>query len=172
MAGGGSPAAAYVSAAVVHWFRRDLRLHDNLALNAALRASAVQKLRFLPVYVFDATNHTCMNSGANRLRFLHESVSALRARVHRTLGADLLVLHGPAIDELPALCERAHATEVHFEIDPAPPGVATDLAVTTALEAAGVAVHRWEGHTLYPPQELLLKAPGGVAPRTMSGFLG
>lgn len=172
MVGGVSPPAAYACSAVVHWFRRDLRLHDNLALNAALRASAARNLRFLPVYVFDTTSHTCTNSGANRWRFLHESVSSLRARLNRTLGADLLVVCGRAVDELPALCERVRVEEIHFEIDPAPPGVTADDAVAIALGKANVAVYRWEGHTLYRPQDLLLKSAGGVAPRTMSAFLG
>lgn len=172
MSGTASPPVAYATSAVVHWFRRDLRLHDNLSLNAALRVSATRNLRFLPVYVFDAKSHTCVNSGANRWRFLHDSVSALRARVLKTFKTDLLVLHGQALEVLPALCNRVGVSELHFELDPAPPGVAADDAVIDALEKLSVAVHRWEGHTMYAPQKLLLKSAGGVAPRTMSAFLG
>lgn len=168
----GNPPVAYATTAIVHWFRRDLRLHDNLALNAALRSAAQKKARFLPVFVFDSTAHTCVNSGVNRWRFLHQSVQALRDRITRTLNVDLVVLQGRAVDVLPPLFVRAQASELHFEIDPAPPGVQYDDAVVEALKVQGVSVFRSEGHTLYEPTTLLLKSAGGVAPRSMSAFIG
>ncbi len=167
-----NPPTAYATTAVVHWFRRDLRLHDNLALNSALRSAAQKNARFLPVFVFDSAAHTCINSGVNRWRFLHQSVMALRNRVSRSLNVDLVVLQGRAVDVLPPLCSRAQASELHFEIDPAIPGVEYDDAVAQALAKEGVTIVRSEGHTLYEPSTLLLKSTGGIAPCSMSAFLG
>lgn len=165
---------AYASSAVVHWFRRDLRLHDNWALNAALKSAATRKARFLPVFVFDSTAHTCVNSKFNRWRFLHQSVEALRASLRKTVNAELVVLHGRACDVLPDLFKDAEGDELHFEIDPAPVGVKYDQAVIDALTKKGleVEVKKSEGHTMYEPTKLLLASPGGVAPKTMSGFIG
>ncbi|HMP42538.1 MAG TPA: deoxyribodipyrimidine photo-lyase, partial [Roseiflexaceae bacterium] len=60
----------------LHWFRRDLRLHENPALDAALRYSAG---RVVPLFILDDAILTHRLTGTARLAFLLESLHALAA---------------------------------------------------------------------------------------------
>lgn len=66
------------SKTVIHWFRKGLRLHDNPALNAAVkleRESSDFVLR--PIYIFDPEMDDFSRMGPNRTRFLQESLTQL-----------------------------------------------------------------------------------------------
>lgn len=88
-------AAHNVSVSRVLLFRRDLRLDDNPALHAAI--SVHEKL--LPLYIFDPSQFNTPSlegarmSSARRARFLLESVSDLRKRLHEK-GSGLAVFVG------------------------------------------------------------------------------
>jgi deoxyribodipyrimidine photo-lyase len=57
-------------APVVMWFRQDLRLADNPALQAACETGAP----ILPVYILDDVNSGAWKMGAARRWWLHESL--------------------------------------------------------------------------------------------------
>jgi deoxyribodipyrimidine photo-lyase len=77
------------------WFRQDLRLHDNEALQAAL-ANAYE---VIPVYVFDErvmlgeTQFGFRKTNKHRAKFIIESIADLRASL-RKLNSDLIVRMG------------------------------------------------------------------------------
>lgn len=100
------------------WFRRDLRLSDNPALQASANDSQV-----LPVYVVDPQHA----GTGHKLRRLHESLAQLRAQT----GGTLVVRHGNPSDVIVSLAELVGATEVHMTADPTPRG----RAVTGDVEA-------------------------------------
>ena len=83
---------------VIHWFRRDLRVSDNVALSeAAKRAEQV-----VPVFIFEDAFHTGPDVGAARLAFLLQSVESLRKNLLE-LGHTLVVRCGKSEEILPAL---------------------------------------------------------------------
>lgn len=77
------------------WFRNDLRLHDNEALNDAL--SHVHEV--IPIYIFDErtfsgkTKYGFPKTGAFRAKFIIESVANLRKNL-RNRGSELIVRVG------------------------------------------------------------------------------
>jgi cryptochrome len=63
---------------VIHWFRKGLRIHDNPALKAAIdKASNSKNIVLRPIFILDPEIITWMNVGANRWRFLQESLTQL-----------------------------------------------------------------------------------------------
>ena len=68
---------------VVHWFRRDLRITDNTALNAALSRSE----EIIPVYIKSHWRRHHGWTGPGRQRFLCGSLAALEGNL-KALGAD------------------------------------------------------------------------------------
>ncbi len=80
---------------VIVWFRNDLRVHDNEALQDALDAGD----EIYPVYVFDDRvfkEHTDFNlrkTGKFRARFIIECVEVLRSSL-QGLGTDLIIRSG------------------------------------------------------------------------------
>ncbi len=80
---------------VIHWFRNDLRVHDNEALTDAIQLAD----EIIPVYIFDerifsnTTRYGFAKTNKYRCKFVIESVQNLRANLEK-LGLRLIVRIG------------------------------------------------------------------------------
>ncbi len=119
----------------MHWFRRDLRLVDNTALNAATAAGEV-----LPVFVLDPEILQRPDTAERRLAFLYAGLRALDAEL-RERGSRLLLSTGEPAAILRDLARRHHAAGLFFNRDYEPYATQRDARVTAALTAEGLAVH-------------------------------
>lgn len=108
----------------VMWFRRDLRIAGNAALEAAAARGAVCAL-----FVVDPT--LIASSGGARLRFLRESLAAL----DEALGGRLVVRVGDPVEVLPEVAASVGASSVYVSRDYSPYGRRRDRAVSDALAA-------------------------------------
>ena len=143
----------------VLWFRKGLRLHDNPALVRACEdASAVQ-----PIFVLDPWFLSPERVGANRLRFLLESLRDLDDNL-RSRGSSLLVLHGDPTRVVPAALEKWRCSRLCYETDTEPYALKRDAAVADAARALGAEVHTPVSHTLYDVERLLAEVPRRSAP--------
>ncbi len=134
----------------IHWFRRDLRLNDNTALNAAIAAHR----EVLPVYVVSAWNEQHRWTGAPRQQFLVECLHSL----HETLlqgGSRLIIRQGNAVSELIKLVKETGAKAVYTARDPDPFGQAVERELETALERVGAAFYPCKDHALHERDEVL-----------------
>lgn len=122
------------------WFRRDLRLHDHPALCAALARHA----EIVPVFCLDDRLLHGRHCSGPRTAFLLESLSDL-ARQLSARGAGLVIRHGPAEAEIPALAAATGASEVHLTRDESPFDRYRGRLVHEALAAAGVTEHAHSG---------------------------
>src|ERR1700761_6457655 len=95
-----SPMAAVDKAArcTILWFRKDLRLDDNLALHAACQAGGP----VIPIYIQEPESQGTGPLGAAQSWWLHHSLAALQASL-RQCGSDLVFLRGDALTVLTAL---------------------------------------------------------------------
>lgn len=60
---------------VIHWFRKGLRVHDNLALKNAIDLCLKNpKMCLRPIFVLDPKIVKWLKVGANRWRFLQETL--------------------------------------------------------------------------------------------------
>jgi deoxyribodipyrimidine photo-lyase len=120
------------STAIV-WLRRDLRLHDNPPLVAALAAHE----RVVPVFVLDPALLGGRFASGPRTGFLlaclRELDAALRAR-----GGGLAIRRGEPAAELRALAAETAACAVYWASDATPYALARDRRVRAALREAGV----------------------------------
>ncbi|MDH7484840.1 MAG: deoxyribodipyrimidine photo-lyase [Anaerolineae bacterium] len=133
----------------IWWARRDLRLADNQALQAALAHAG----QVVPVFVLDPVLLTAPEAGAKRAAFLFGGLRALDAQL-RARGSRLIIRQGDPRDELAALLAESGATAIFAEEDPWPYGRQRDLRV-----AATLPLHLVGGLTVQPPGAVL-KADG------------
>jgi deoxyribodipyrimidine photo-lyase len=132
------------------WLRRDLRLDDNAALS---RACAVSDA-VVPVFVLDPALLRGDRVGAPIVQFFFDALAALRADL-RALGSDLALVEGAAVEELPRIARRLEVQSVFYNEDYEPSAVERDVAVTRALNAAGVGVHASLDHVYYGADDIL-----------------
>lgn len=138
------------------WFRNDLRLTDNPALQAALAGAE----RVLPVYVLDDAAAGDWKMGGASRWWLHHSLRSL-AEDFSSRGAKLVMRRGDAAKIIPELAAQIGASEVHAARAYEPAMRRTDKAVATALAAAGIGFKRHVSMSLFPPEQIKNKT-GGV----------
>jgi len=141
-----------MSAPVIHWFRQDLRLHDNSALFAAIASGRP----VVPVYVFDdATPAPPAPGGASRW-WLHQSLSELRSSL-QALGSDLVLRRGSARNALKRLIADIGAETVFVTRCYEPDAAATERDLSGVLRERGVELRRFGGGLLFAPETITNK---------------
>lgn len=136
--------------AVIWWARRDLRLHDNDALQAALAHGE----QVAPVFVLDPALLAAADVGEKRVAFLFDGLRRLDADL-RARGSRLIVRRGAPLAELTRLVAETGAEAIYAEADPWPYGRRRDAAVAAALP-----LRLTPGLTVFP-SDAVLKADGG-----------
>ncbi len=91
------------------WFRQDLRLADNPALDAAARRGEP----VIPLYIWSPEDEGDWPPGAASRWWLHQSLRALDEAL-RKRGSRLILAHGRAAEVLAALAPRSGATAVYW----------------------------------------------------------
>ena len=105
----------------IHWFRRDLRLTDNTALNAAAKSADVRRSRLI---LSDWQKHHHW-TGPNRQEFLCACLGSLSKNLV-AIGSRLVIRGGPAERELERLVAETGAGAIFCNRDPDPFGRAVE----------------------------------------------
>ncbi len=135
---------------IIHWFRRDLRIADNISLSQA----AARKLPVVPVYLRSVWKHTHDWTGSNRQHFLCGCLASLAGNLE-TIGGRLIVREGNQVEGLRQLIRECGAVELHLGADPDPFGKATERRVRAMCAELGVACHIHHDSALHGPDEVL-----------------
>jgi deoxyribodipyrimidine photo-lyase len=128
------------------WFRRDLRLADNPALQAALAAGYAP----VPVFIHAPDELAPWAPGAASGAWLHHSLQAL-ADALAACGSRLVVRRGPSLPALEALVAETGAEAVFWNRQYEPAAIARDRAVKQALSARGLHVQSGNAALLAEP---------------------
>jgi deoxyribodipyrimidine photo-lyase len=135
---------------VIHWFRRDLRVSDNVALSeAAKRAETV-----IPVFIFEDAFRTGPDVGAARLAFLLQSVDSLRKNLAE-LGHAFVVRCGKSEEILPQLCQETGAQAVFANKRYEPYAQRRDERITSLLNCAGFGFEQFKDAVVWEEMEIL-----------------
>lgn len=147
----------------IFWFRRDLRLRDNIALNAAISGSKADgDDQVFPVYAIDPRDFVSLEG--IRQHSLISSLDALDA----SLGEKLTVVQGAAEETLSQLAQRVDAKVVHATRAFDPSGVAEQNAVGLALKGIGVYLQLDDSYYAVAPGKV--EKPDGTPYRVYTPF--
>ncbi|MEM1236889.1 MAG: deoxyribodipyrimidine photo-lyase [Pseudomonadota bacterium] len=140
-----------MTAPTLMWFRRDLRLSDNLALLAACEAGPV-----IPVFIYDEVVETLGAAPAWRLGLGVEALGkALEAR-----GSRLILRRGRALDVMKDLVAETGAKAIHWSRAYDPESQARDKGVKAWAKEAGLDAVSHTGHLLFEPWTVATKTGG------------
>ncbi len=131
------------------WFRTDLRLSDNLALQAALKDSD----QIIPVYIFDEQwlgkdRWGFDRTGPYRIQFLLESLKDLKVHLQE-VGSDLIIKRGNPVVLLKSIgeqygCKNIYATKEY---------TSEEIAIENKL-FADLNVHLFHSNLLIHPDDI------------------
>ncbi len=136
------------------WFRRDLRTQDNAALSTALQQCA----QVYCVFCFDRDILDTLPRSDRRVEFIRESLVELDQGLRDLAGnpqAGLIVRHGFAAHDIPALATELGAQAVFAAHDYEPQSEVRDQRVRQALETHNTAFVTVKDHVLFEKREVL-----------------
>lgn len=137
-----------MSTAVV-WLRRDLRLHDNVALYEACREHESVCLAF----VLDPPLLRGDQVGAPIVQAFFGGLAGVRASLKRR-GSDLALLEGDFSEELLGLARRIGAAALYYNEDYEPNAIRRDEFVSQALRAQGIVTDASQDHVYFGAREI------------------
>jgi len=143
-----------VSQHIIVWFRQDLRLDDNLALESAVSSASA----IIPIYIDD---ETCGRQPGTMGRWwrdasLRKLDAALKAR-----GSRLIYRTGKAEQILPELAQEVGAKAVVWNRQYEADIVARDTDIKKSLKDSGIDAESFNGALLFEPWEVTSKSTGG-----------
>jgi deoxyribodipyrimidine photo-lyase len=121
---------------IIHWFRRDLRTTDNLALSRAAEPGA----SIIPAYILSEWHQSHSWTGPNRQQFICDSLAALSKQL-ATIDGRLILRRGDPVTALRLLALESHASAIHCNAAPDPFGKSVETAVAEMCSEIGIACH-------------------------------
>ena len=138
----------------IFWFRRDLRLEDNVGLLQALRS----KYLVIPLFIFDDSILDSLPKNDARVGFIHESLSNINTKLQE-IGSSLLVKKGITIDVWQSLLKEFDVKEVFFNKDYEPYAIQRDTAICELLETNHTISYSFKDQVIFEEKEIT-KADG------------
>jgi len=142
-----------MSTPVIVWFRNDLRVSDNLALDYAHKSGRP----VLPIFIMDRSETISRRLGAAQKWWLHHSLSNLSQSLEK-LGSRLLIFEGDALATLSDLARALTIDTVIFNRRFDRVNDTDDRDILSHLEGLGLKVHGFNGHLLTDPWLTLNKS--------------
>jgi deoxyribodipyrimidine photo-lyase len=136
------------------WFRRDLRLEDNVGLFYALES----QYPIIPLFIFDEAILDSLPKNDARVGFIHESLSKINQKLQE-MGSSLLVKKGKTQEVWQALLQEFDVKEVFFNKDYEPYAIKRDLAICGLLEANKTTPFSFKDQVIFEQKEIT-KADG------------
>jgi deoxyribodipyrimidine photo-lyase len=130
----------------VLWLRRDLRVHDHPALDAA--AGGAEHL--VPLFVLDPRLVRSSRMSPARLSYLCDALADLAGSL-RDRGSELVVRRGDPREVIPAVAAEVGAAAVHWSADHTAYAQARDVEVAGALDRAGFPHLAHPGTAIHEP---------------------
>ncbi|MBK1858993.1 deoxyribodipyrimidine photo-lyase [Cerasicoccus arenae] len=131
------------------WFRQDLRIHDNPALQAAIeRGGSV-----IPVYLFDEAGEGDWRPGGASCWWLHHALQDLAAQLDKH-GLRLILGIGQSASELKRLIAETGAGAVYWNRRYEPAVILRDAKIKEALTQRGLEAKSFNSALVFEPWEI------------------
>lgn len=133
------------------WFRQDLRVGDNPALQAALE----KKVPIIPLFVW-APQEEKWPPGTNSRWWLHHSLLSLQEAL-AVLGLKLILRTGSSQNEIQKIVQQTKADSVFWNRRYEPWTIERDATIKAALAKQGLSARSFNGSLLFEPGSLSTK---------------
>jgi deoxyribodipyrimidine photo-lyase len=134
----------------IFWFRRDLRLDDNTALNHALAGG----LPVLTVFIFDTAIIDELPADDPGISFIYSSLEKINNDLQK-LGSSLLILKGDPEMGWKSLIASREINSVFINKDYEPYSISRDLKIETLLRKNKIPLLRYKDQVIFEEREIL-----------------
>ncbi|MBA4276672.1 deoxyribodipyrimidine photo-lyase [Flavobacterium sp.] len=134
----------------IFWFRRDLRLEDNVGLFHSLQSQYL----VIPLFIFDDSILDSLPKNDARVGFIHETLSKINQKLQET-GSSLLVKKGKTQTVWQELIQEFDVKEVFFNKDYEPFAIKRDLAIEELLKANKIDCFSFKDQVIFEENEIV-----------------
>lgn len=132
------------------WFRRDLRLEDNTALNAAL----AEGKNILPLFIFDDTILEELPKNDARVNFIYDNLHKMHQQL-RGLDSSMLILRGNTTEIWSKLMTAYTIKSVYTNKDYEPYAIQRDKQVCALLNEEDIPLKLFKDQVVHEEDEVL-----------------
>ena len=134
----------------IFWFRRDLRIEDNTALNAALNS----KDPVIAIFIFDNQIVDSLPKNDARINFIYSQLKSIDSLL-KSYGSSLLVFKGNPCDIFTELISKYNINCVFSNKDYEPYALNRDKKIDIFLKKYNIKFSQFKDQVIFDPHEIL-----------------
>ena len=134
----------------IFWFRRDLRLDDNVGLFHALNADE----EVLPIFIFDDSILSQLPKDDARVTFIHNQLEKIQGKFHE-IRKSLAVFHGKPIDVYKKLLSENNIKTVYTNSDYEPYARKRDLELNQLFKENNIEFKTSKDQVIFEKNEVV-----------------
>ncbi|MDX1462166.1 MAG: deoxyribodipyrimidine photo-lyase [Marinirhabdus sp.] len=134
----------------VFWFRRDLRLDDNVGFYKALHG----KHPVLPLFIFDKNILGELPKDDARVSFIYDQLQQMRTELQEH-GSSLAMYHGSPVSVFKTVCEEFEVQNVITNHDYEPYAKDRDTEVSKWLEEKEIGFYTYKDQVIFEKSEIV-----------------
>jgi deoxyribodipyrimidine photo-lyase len=136
---------------VIFWFRRDLRLEDNIGFTAALK----EGIPVLPIFIFDKEILDKLPKDDARVTFLHDTLQKMRSVLQENYNSSLALFYGTPKKVFEKLLDRYDVQSVHTNRDYEPYARERDGAIDALLGQENIAFKTYKDQVIFEKDDIV-----------------
>lgn len=135
----------------IFWFRRDLRLNDNVGLyNALLNENSI-----LPLFIFDTEILHSLPRNDARVNFIHNNLQTMRDQLQKSHNSSIALYFGNPIDIFKKIISEYNVGTVYANRDYEPYALLRDKAIERYLSEQGVGFKTYRDQVIFERDEVV-----------------
>lgn len=136
----------------IFWFRRDLRLHDNIALFNALKSGE----KVLPIFIFDTSILDKLPKNDARVSFIIKELRSMNEHL-KSFDASIDIYHGKPIEVFESLIKKYPIASVFTNHDYEPYAIKRDQEIKELLSSENINYNSFKDQVIFEKNEITKK---------------
>ncbi|KSA13500.1 cryptochrome/photolyase family protein [Maribacter dokdonensis] len=133
------------------WFRRDLRLDDNVGLLEALKSNH----QILPIFIFDKEILSKLPKNDARVSFIHTTLQRMRKQLQEECESSIAMYHGSPIDTFKTIIEDFNVKTVFTNRDYEPYAKNRDKKISDFLKENEIEFKTFKDQVIFEKSEIV-----------------
>ncbi|MFT5165381.1 MAG: deoxyribodipyrimidine photo-lyase [Saprospiraceae bacterium] len=134
----------------IFWFRRDLRLDDNVGLFHALTT----QVKVLPIFIFDTSILSELEKEDARVTFLYKQLKNINAELS-SIGSSLKVYFGKPLEVFTEIIKTFNVDTVYTNRDYEPYAIKRDESMGRFLQTNDIAFKTYKDQVIFETDDIL-----------------
>ena len=135
----------------IFWFRRDIRLEDNIGLSQAVKS----KFPVIPIFIFDEKITLNLPKNDTRINFIYKNLKKLDDLLLEKFNSKLQVFKGDPIDIINRIVKEYNVKEVYTNHDYEPYAIKRDSLICKNLKNNKIPLYTFKDQVIFEKNEVI-----------------